>query len=97
MHKKTILNNRFFNRIWKKVPQNQILRNNNIWRRVNFTGSWRQQKFMTRDEQLVKDTITELKYDSIKSKLIKIFSDNSEVLTPEFNSMYIETGPVYYT
>ena len=52
---------------------------------------------MTRDEQLVKDTITELKYDSIKSKLIKIFSDNSEVLTPEFNSMYIETGPVYYT
>ena len=49
----------------------------------------------TRDEQLVKATITEPKYDSVKSKLIKIFSDNSEVLTSEFNNMHIKTEPAY--
>ena len=49
------------------------------------------------DEQLVKATITELKYDSVKSKLIKIFSDNSEVPTPELNDMHIKTESVYHT
>ena len=51
----------------------------------------------TRDEQLVKVTITELKYDSVISKLIKILSDNSEVPTSEFNNMHIKTEPVYHT
>ena len=51
----------------------------------------------TRDEQLVKATITELKYDSKKLKLIKIFSDNSEVSTSEFNDIPIKTEPVYRT
>ena len=51
----------------------------------------------TRDEQLVKVTITELKYDSVISKLIKIFSDNCEVPTSEFNNMHIKTEPVYHT
>ena len=51
----------------------------------------------TRDEQLVKATITELKYDSVKSKLIKIFSDNSDAPTPELNDIHIKTEPVYHT
>ena len=50
----------------------------------------------TRDEQLVKATITELKYDSVKSKLIKIFSDNNDIPTPDFNNMHIKTEPVYH-
>ena len=52
---------------------------------------------MTCDEQSVKATITELKYDSVKSKLIKIFSDNSQVPASEFNNMHIKTEPVYHT
>ena len=51
----------------------------------------------TRDEQLVKATITELKYDSVKSKLIRIFSDNSDVPTPELNDIHIKSEPVYHT
>ena len=51
----------------------------------------------TRDKQLVKATITELKYDSVKSKLRKIFSDNSEVPTSKFNGIHIKTEPVYHT
>ena len=50
----------------------------------------------TRDKQLVKATITELKYDSVKSKLIKIFSDNNDIPTPDFNKMHIKTEPVYH-
>ena len=49
----------------------------------------------TRDEQLVKATITELKYDSVKNKLIKIFSDNNDIPTSDFNNMHIKTEPVY--
>ena len=52
---------------------------------------------LTRGEQLVKATITELKSNSVKSKLIKIFSDNSEVPTSEFNDIHIKTAPVCQT
>ena len=52
---------------------------------------------LARDEQLVKATITELKYDSAKSKLIKIFSDNCEDPTSKFNDIHIKTEPVYHT
>ena len=41
----------------------------------------------------MKATITELKYDSVKSKLIKIFSENSEVPTRELNDINIKTQP----
>ena len=51
---------------------------------------------LTRDEQLVKATITELKYDSVKSKS-KIFSHSSEVPTPELNDILIKTESVYHT
>ena len=45
----------------------------------------------------MKDTTTELKHDSVKSELIKIFSDNSEVPTTEINDIHIKTEPVYHT
>ena len=48
------------------------------------------------DEQFVKATITELKYDSVKSKL-KTFSGNSEAPTFEFNDMHFKTEPLYHT
>ena len=51
----------------------------------------------TRDEQIVKATITELKYDSVKTKLVKIFSDNTEVPISEFNEMKIKPEPTYHT
>ena len=35
-----------------------------------------------RDEQLVKATITELNYEIVKSKLTKVFSDESELTSP---------------
>ena len=50
----------------------------------------------TRDKQLVKATITELKYDLLKSKLIKIFSDNNDISTLDFNNMHIKTEPEYH-
>ena len=52
---------------------------------------------LTCDKQLVKHTITELKYDSVKSKLIKIFSENCEVPISEFNDIHVKTEPVYHT
>ena len=52
---------------------------------------------LTCNEQLVKATMTELKYDSVKSKLMKIFSENSDVPTSEFNGMHIQIVPVYHT
>ena len=51
----------------------------------------------TRDEQLVKATITELRYDSVKTKLVKIFSDNTEIPISEFNEMNIKPEPIYHT
>ena len=56
-----------------------------------------EQQLSTRDEQLVKAIVTELKQDSVKSKLIKIFSNNSEVSTPELSDINIKTEPVYHT
>ena len=38
-----------------------------------------------RNKQLAKTTITEQKYDSIKSNLLTIFSDNYKIQTPDFN------------
>ena len=52
---------------------------------------------LTCDKQLVKHTIIELKYDSVKSKLIKIFSENCEVPISEFNDIHVKTEPVYHT
>ena len=49
--------------------------------------SWLIQK-----RKLVKATITELKYDSVKTKLIKIFSDKNDIPTPDFNNMHIKTN-----
>ena len=46
-----------------------------------------------RDKQLVKATITELKYDAVKTKLAKIFQDNTEVPTTKFNEMSIKLEP----
>ena len=51
----------------------------------------------TRDEQLVKATVTELQYSIVKSKLIKIFSDNNDVPTSKLNEMTIKTEPVLHT
>ena len=51
----------------------------------------------TYDKQLVKATITELKYDSVKTKLVKIFSDNTQVPISEFNEMNIKPEPTYHT
>ena len=51
----------------------------------------------TQDKQLVKVTITKLKYDAFKMKLVEIFSDNTEVPTTEFNKMNIKPDPTYHT
>ena len=51
----------------------------------------------TRDEQLVKATIDELKYDTVKIKLTKIFSDTNEVPTADLNNLNIKSEPTYHT
>lgn len=51
----------------------------------------------TRDEQLVKATITELKYNAVKTKLVQIFSDNTEVPTIEITKMNIKPEPTNNT
>ena len=43
-----------------------------------------------RDEQLVKATINELSYDIVKSKLIKIFSQDNEIPTADFKELHIK-------
>ena len=48
---------------------------------------------ITRDEPLVKATIGELKYDIVKTKLTKIFSDTNEVPTSDFNNLNIKSEP----
>ena len=50
----------------------------------------------TRDEQLVKATIGELKYDTIKIKLTKIFSGTNEVLTADLNNLNIKSEPTHH-
>ena len=49
----------------------------------------------TRDEQLVKATIGELKYETVKIKLTKIFSDTNEVPTADLNNLNIKSEPTY--
>ena len=51
----------------------------------------------TRDEQLVKATIGELKYETVKTKLVKIFSDISEVPTSNLNNLNIKSEPTFHT
>ena len=51
----------------------------------------------TRDEQLVKATIGKLKYDAVKIKLTKIFSDTNEVPTADLNKPNIKSEPTYHT
>ena len=50
----------------------------------------------TRDEQLVKATINELSYDIVKSKLIKIFSEDNEVTTADFKEFHIKQAHTYH-
>ena len=50
----------------------------------------------TRDEQLVKATIGELKYDIVKTKLIKTFSDTSDVPTSELSNLKIKPEPTFH-
>ena len=47
----------------------------------------------TGDEQLVKVTINEVSYDIVKSKLIKIFSEDNEIPTADFKELHIKQEP----
>ena len=51
----------------------------------------------TRDEQLIKATVTELSYEVVKSKLMKIFSDTSEVPTAELDNLTVKQEPTFHT
>ena len=52
----------------------------------------------TRDEQLVKATITELNYEIVKSKLTKVFSDESELTPPDVKSeVQIKSDTTFHT
>ena len=51
----------------------------------------------SRDEQLVKATISELKYDLVKSKLVKVFSDDLDTPMIESKSdTIIKSEPVFH-
>ena len=51
----------------------------------------------SRDEQLVKATISELKYDLVKSKLVKVFSDDLDTHMIESKSdTIIKSEPVFH-
>ena len=47
----------------------------------------------TGDEQLVKVIINKLSYDIVKSKLIKIFSEDNEIPTADFKELHIKQEP----
>ena len=49
-----------------------------------------------RDEQLVKATNDELKFDIIKTRLIKIFSDTSNIPTSELTNLNIKPEPTFH-
>ena len=51
----------------------------------------------TREEQLVKVTIKELRYDIVKSNLITIFLEDNEIPTADFNELHIKQEPTYHT
>ena len=48
-------------------------------------------------EQLVKATVSDLIYSEVRTKLIKIFSDESSTLTSEFNSLKIKEETTMYS
>ena len=49
-------------------------------------------------EKLIKATISDLKYDEVRSKLVKIFSDESadNFLESAFSSMNVKSEPTFY-
>ena len=49
-----------------------------------------------RNEQLVKATISELKYNTVKIKLTKIFSDTNAVPKADLNNLNIKSEPTYH-
>ena len=49
-----------------------------------------------RDEQLVKATNDELKFDIVKTRLIKIFSDTSDIPTSELTNLNIKPEPTFH-
>ena len=53
-------------------------------------------KLTIRDEQLVKAAIGALKYDIAKTKLIKSFSDTSNVPTSELTNLNIKPEPTFH-
>ena len=48
----------------------------------------------TRDEQLIKATVSDIKYEEIKTKLTKIFSEQN---TPSPSNVEIKTEPTFHT
>ena len=51
----------------------------------------------TQDEQLMKATITELNYEIVKSKLTKVFSDESELTPPDvISEVQIKSEPTFH-
>ena len=55
-------------------------------------------KLTMRDKQLVKATITELNYKIVKSKLTKVFSDESELIAPDVQSeVQKKSEPTFHT
>ena len=48
-------------------------------------------------EQLVKATVTDLKFEEVKFKLMKIFSDNVEIPTKEIENLNIKSEPTFYS
>ena len=48
-------------------------------------------------EQLVKATVSDLKYEEVKLKLKKIFSDESKLLTDQSEKFEIKSEPTFYS
>ena len=48
-------------------------------------------------EQLIRATVTELKFDLVRSKITKIFSDQSEIPSSDFENLNIKSEPTYYS
>ena len=47
-------------------------------------------------EKLIKATVSDLIYDEVRTKLIKIFSDDSSIPTNEFETLKIKEEPTFY-
>ena len=48
-------------------------------------------------EQLIRATVTDLKFDQVRSKITKIFSDQSEVPSSDMENLNIKSEPIYYS